>query len=71
MRIKMVKKTYGLEKTIPLMLNDVHILAEPDTGADVNVMDEYQYRALLHRSGQEIIFRRAEPSYVRCRLNYR
>ena len=41
-RIKMVKKRYGFEKTIPLMLNDVHIWAEPDTGADVNVMDEYQ-----------------------------
>ena len=44
---KLVKKTYGLKKTIPLMVNDIHIRAEPDTGADVNVMDEYQYRASL------------------------
>ena len=58
MRIKMVKKRYGLEKTIPLMLNDVHIRAEPDTGADVNIMDEYQYRVLQHRSGQEMEFQK-------------
>ena len=44
MQIKLVKKTYGLENTIPLMVNDIRIRAEPDTGADVNVMDEYQYR---------------------------
>ena len=50
MQIKLVKKTYGLEKTIQLMVNDIQIRAEPDTGADVNVMDEYQYRALQHRS---------------------
>ena len=29
------------------MVNDMHIRAEPDTGADVNIMDEYQYRASL------------------------
>ena len=30
MQIKMVKKTYGLEKTVPLMVNDIHIRAEPE-----------------------------------------
>ena len=43
MQIKMVKKIHGLVKTIPLVVNDIHIRAEPDTGADVNVMDGYQY----------------------------
>ena len=32
------------------MVNDVHIRAEPDTGAAVNVMDEYHYSVLQHRS---------------------
>ena len=50
MQIKMIRKKYGLEKTVPLMVNDIYIRAEPDSGADVNVMDEHQYRALLHRS---------------------
>ena len=30
--------------------NDMHI--EPDSGVSVNVMDEYQFRALEHRSKQ-------------------
>lgn len=54
MQIKMVKKKYGLEKTIPFMLNYVHIRVKPDTLADVKVMDEYQYRALQLRSGHEM-----------------
>ena len=46
MQINMVKKTYGLEKAVPLVVNDIHIRTEPDTGAEIemNVMDEYQYR---------------------------
>lgn len=60
MQIKSVKKRYGLEKTIPLMVNDLHIRAEPDTGADVNVMDEHQYRALLHRSEYNVNLHRSQ-----------
>ncbi|MEW8092563.1 MAG: reverse transcriptase family protein, partial [Candidatus Thiodiazotropha endolucinida] len=60
MQIKSVKKRYGLEKTIPLMVNDLHIRAEPDTGADVNVMDEHQYRALLHRSKYNMNLQRSQ-----------
>ena len=58
MRIKMFTKRYVLEKTIQLMLNDVQIRAGLDTGADLNVMDEYQYRSLQHRSGLEWNFKR-------------
>ena len=36
------------------MVNDIHMRAEPDTGADVNVMDKYQYRALQHRSTSKV-----------------
>ena len=31
------------------MVNDIHIRAEPDTGAGVNVMDEYHYTASLQQ----------------------
>ena len=41
MRIKRVKKRYSLEKTVPLMINDIPVRAEPDSGADVNIMDEF------------------------------
>ena len=60
MQIKRVRKAYGLEKTIPLMVNDIHIRAEPDTGADVNVMDEYQYKALLHRSESKMELQKSQ-----------
>ena len=40
--------------TVPLMINDISIRAEPDSGADVNVMDEFQFRALQHRSTEEM-----------------
>ena len=42
------------------MVNDLHIRAEPDTGADVNVMDEHQYRALLHRSKYNMNLQRSQ-----------
>ena len=54
MNIKSIKKRYSLAKTIPLMINDISIRAEPDSGADVNVMDEFQFRALQHRSTEEM-----------------
>jgi hypothetical protein len=31
-------------------LNDVDIRMEPDSGAEVNLMDEHQFQALLHRT---------------------
>ena len=37
--------------------NDMHL--EPDSGVSVNVMDEYQFRALEHRSKQ---IRELDPS---------
>ena len=54
MNIKQVKKKYSLEKTVPLMINDISVRAEPDSGADVNVMDEFQFRALQHRSAEDL-----------------
>ena len=46
-----------LEKTVPLMINDISIRAEPDSGADVNAIDEFQFRALQHNSTEEMELR--------------
>ena len=54
MNIKSIKTRYSLSKTVPLMINDISIRAEPESGADVNVMDEFQFRALQHRSTEEM-----------------
>ena len=34
-------------------LNDVDIRMEPDSGAEVNLMDEHQFQALLHRTNEK------------------
>ena len=60
MQIKSVKKRYGLEKTIPLMVDNLHIWAEPDTRSDVNVMDKHQYRTLLQRSKYNMNLQRSQ-----------
>ena len=52
--VKRIKKTYSLEKTVPLMINDISLRAEPDSGADVNVMDKYQFCVLLQRSAEQM-----------------
>ena len=31
-------------------MNEIDVRVEPDSGADVNLTDEYQFKALLHRS---------------------
>ena len=36
------------------MINNISIRVEPDSGADVNVMDKFQFRALLHRSAEQM-----------------
>ena len=36
------------------MINDISIRAEPDSGSDVNVMDEFQFWALQGRSLEEM-----------------
>ena len=41
-----VNRVSDYEKTVPIVVNDVIVRMEPDSGADVNVMDEHQYRAL-------------------------
>ena len=37
---------------MPIVINDVIVHMGPDSGADVNVMDEYHYKALKRKSYQ-------------------
>lgn len=61
--IKMVRRTYiyELQKTVISVINDVHTRAEPDTRVDVNVLDQYKYRALKHTSESGIQFLKRQP----------
>ncbi|CAC5411394.1 unnamed protein product [Mytilus coruscus] len=45
-----VHKIGDKTRTIPVMMNDVQVKIEPDSGADVNIMDEYQYRTYKNRT---------------------
>ena len=47
-----ISKVSDSGKTVPTTLNDVIVKMEPDSGADVNVMDEHQYRALQRKTGE-------------------
>lgn len=56
MTVKKVKRTYNLDKSVQITINDISIRAEPDSGADMNAMDEYKYSALKHRSETDLRF---------------
>ena len=47
-------------KTVTVRLDDVDVQVEPDSGADVNLMDEHQFKALLHRT-------KTKPSLEHCK----
>ena len=52
-----INKVSDFEKTVPIVINDVIVHMEPDSGADVNVMDECQYKALKRKSYENILLR--------------
>ena len=47
---KKVSDTPDSDKTITVRLDDVDVKVEPDSGADINLMDEHQFKALANRS---------------------
>ena len=58
------KKITGTQKrkqTVTVRLNDVDIRMEPDSGAEVNLMDEHQFQALLHRTNEK-------PTLEQCQI---
>ena len=46
-----ISKVSDREKTVPITLNDIIVMVEPDSGANVNVMDEQQLKAFQRKSG--------------------
>ena len=54
LQIKHLKKINSREKTLPVHIGNVRTWVEPDTGADVNLMDEHQFKGLNHRSTEEV-----------------
>ena len=57
-RVKKIKSGPN-QDTVIICIGDIDAFVEPDSGASANVMDEYQFKALKHRS-QEI--KELEPS---------
>jgi len=53
-RIRNIKNEDEQSKMITLRIIDVDVKIEPDSGADVNIMDEHQFKALVHRSQTKI-----------------
>ena len=49
-----INRVSDFEKTLPIVINDVIVHMEPDSGADVSVMDEQQYNALKRKSYEDI-----------------
>ena len=54
--LKQVKKikTDGEDRTVSVKIEDVDVRAEPDSGAEVNVMDEHRFKALTNRSNVKL-----------------
>ena len=48
-----VKEASTTDKKITLRIDDVDVQVEPDSGAAVNLMDEHQFKALIHRSNHQ------------------
>ena len=54
LQVRRVKDRDILEKTVPIRIEDVDVRGEPDSGADVNIMDEHQFKALKNRSSTKL-----------------
>ena len=54
--LKQVKKikTDGEDRTVSVKIEDGDVRAEPDSGAEVNVIDEHQFKALTNRSNVKL-----------------
>ena len=42
------------DKTITIQIEDVSVKVEPDSGAEINVMDDHQFKALIHRASTNL-----------------
>ena len=55
-------KAAGEDRTVSVKIEDVDVRAEPDSGAEVNVLDEHQFKALANRSSVKLTL---QPSRVK------
>lgn len=53
-------KADGEDKTVSVKIIDVDVRAEPDSGAEVNVLDEHQFKALTNRSSVKLTLQPTE-----------
>ena len=53
--MKLLRKL-ATQKAVSVMINDVNVYVEPDSGADVNTMDEHQFKAFAHRTKETYHF---------------
>ena len=51
-QVRRVAHTDNIESMMTVRLDDVDVRIEPDSGAEVNIMDEHQYKALQNRSNK-------------------
>ena len=52
--VKKIQEQGNYRKTVILRIDDVDMRVEPNSGAGVNLMDEHQFKALVHRSNKKI-----------------
>ena len=52
-KIREIGKDGGNYRTVAVRLNDVDVVMEADSGADVNIMDEHQFKAFIHRTNDK------------------
>ena len=53
------------EKTLNVKINDIEVHMEPDSGAEVNLMDEHQFKSLKKRATEEI---ELKPRKIRLKM---
>lgn len=53
MEIRQIGKDGGNYRTVVVRLNDVDVVMEADSGADVNIMEENQFNAFIHRTNDK------------------
>ena len=63
-KMRQIGKDDGYYRSVVLRLNDVDVVMEADSGADVNIMDEHQFKAFIHRTNDKPTI---TNSYVKLR----
>jgi hypothetical protein len=53
-KVKAVSRQSDTQKTVKIHLGDVEMKIEPDSGADVNLMDEFHFTNLRKLSGNKL-----------------